>query len=143
MKDSLQLLLLTTAAAGAFAIAVLTLTGALWPSAPDDGRAHLAFAIAASGMGFLSMLFILAGRLIADPAEGSRLIALLNGLAAVLFLVTYGTTSVQINLALNTWFEVEPRMGSGMLTVIRIFVFSSFGGLLMGVAYRVRKIVRR
>ncbi|MEM1379254.1 MAG: hypothetical protein AAGH41_01380 [Pseudomonadota bacterium] len=144
MSPRLQLAVAITAAAGAFAIAILTFTGATWPAAPgDEARAHLAFANAFAAMAFFGNALLLGGAFIAGAARSNTLAALYTTLIASLFLLGFLGASVQLTLGMDTWFEESPRMGPGTVVFVRILTLIGFFGLLVSPIFRAVPAVRK
>ncbi|HIG22214.1 hypothetical protein [Henriciella sp.] len=108
-------------ATGAFAIAILSFSGSVWPYADvGNARAHLAFANAASFVTFICCLLIFAGGAIAagrGPAWHARVT---NALSGLIFLVGLLTAGIQVTEAMNEWFEASPRMPGFMISMTRI-----------------------
>ncbi|NNU16545.1 hypothetical protein HK107_09455 [Parvularcula sp. ZS-1/3] len=132
-------------AAGTFALAVMTLLGALWPEAPsDEARAELAFALTKSGLAFFAAIMLLTGKLIAEriDAPGDVLRAFDIG-SALVFAGGFFGAGIKINFALNHWFEVPPTMGGGDIAFIRLLVLTPFFALLITCAAAVAVLLRR
>jgi len=129
MDGPVKLSFLIVVATGAFAIAILRLSGSVWPYADvGNARAHLAFANAASFVTFVCCLLVFAGGTIASarvPAWHARATNVLSGL---IFLTGLFLAGIQVTEAMNEWFDAAPRMPDFMISMTRI-------GLLLALAW--------
>lgn len=132
-------------AAGAFAVALLTFVGAVWPSAPgDEARAPLAFAVGIAGVGFLAEVMLLAAGFLSTGLKRSGFfLRVTNGLAAAVFLVTFVVAGIELNVAMNAWFETPPRMSASAIFFVRFCVLGSLLWLVISAAMVGAGLLRR
>ena len=121
MDGPVRISFLIVIAAGALAAAVLSFTGAIWPYAePEGAREHLAFANAATFVTFFCALLIFAGgALVSMTSTDSWHGNATNALSSLIFLAGMMTAGIQVSEAMNAWFEAPPRMGEGMIALVR------------------------
>lgn len=131
MDGPVKLSFLIVVATGAFAIAILSFSGSVWPYADvGDARAHLAFANAASFVTFVCCLLVFAGGAIAAaraPAWHARASNMLSG---GIFLTGLFLAGIQVTEAMNAWFEEAPRMPGFMISMTRIGILLALVWLL-------------
>ena len=117
MDGPLRISFLSMIATGAFAIAILSFTGSVWPYADMPGaREHLAFANAATFVTFVSTLVVFASGAVLSTVSKRRWHSnVSNTLAGLLFLVGLIAGGIQITEAMNAWFDASPRMPGSMI----------------------------
>ena len=121
MDGPVRISFLIVIATGAFAIAILSFTGAVWPYAePEGAREHLAFANAATFVTFLCALLVFAGgALVSMTSTGGWHGNLTSALSSLVFLVGLVTAGIQVTEAMNAWFVEPARMSDGMIALLR------------------------
>lgn len=143
MDGPVKFSFLMIVATGAFEIAILSFSGAVWPYADmGEARAHLAFANAAGFVTFICCLLIFAGgALVAGRAPGWHA-RVTNALSGLVFLVGLLTAGIQVTEAMNEWFEASPRMPGFMISMTRIGMLLAllwlFGSAILAARYALK-----
>lgn len=144
MDGPVKLSFVIIVATGAFAIAILSFTGSVWPYADvGDARAHLAFANAASFVTFVCCLLVFAGGAIAAGRGPSWHARATNALSGLIFLVGLFTAGIQVTEAMNAWFEATPRMPGFMISMTRAGMLLALLWLLVSVGVVGSRVLRK
>ena len=137
MDGPIRISFLAMIATGAFAIAILSFTGALWPYAePDGAREHLAYANAVTFLTFLFELLVFAGgALVASVSNKDWHAGATNALSSLIFLVGLITAGLEVTQAMSAWFDGPRRMDDGMIIMLRTGFLTAFVWLAVSLGF--------